>query len=90
MIVVAKSRFVGTDLKEGTLLFMISWKKESTHKSNWKKKPTLVLLMSSHWFVTMNTAMILKTHPNGVPEGCLVIKKESCRGYASRAATRRS
>jgi len=46
MVVVANSQFKGTDLKEGALLSMIGWEKELTHKSNSKKKPTLMFLMS--------------------------------------------
>ena len=41
----ANSQFTGTNHKEGALLSMIGWEKELTHKSNSKKKPTLMFLM---------------------------------------------
>ena len=69
MMVMANIRFVGTGLTEGTLLSMIGWGKELTHKNNLKKKPTIVFLMSSRWFVTTSTVMILKILPSGVPKG---------------------
>jgi hypothetical protein len=44
--IVINSRCIGTGLKEGALLSMIGCEKGLTHKSNLKKRPTLVFLMS--------------------------------------------
>jgi hypothetical protein len=46
MVLVANSRFMRTDLKEGALLSMIGWEKELTRKSNLKRKLMLAFLMS--------------------------------------------
>ena len=84
-MVVANSRFKGTDLKEGALLSMIGWEKELTHKSNSKKKPTLVFLMSHlhkiprfKRFVILFQALI-----SGAHRGLVILISGGCRGYAT-------
>ena len=67
-MVVANSRFKGTDLREGTFLSMVGWEKELTHKSNLKNKPMLVFLMS-HLHETpksMEFIVLLRVSINGV------------------------
>ena len=68
LAVETNSQFIGTDLSEGAFLSMVGWEKELTHKSNLKKKPMLVFLMS-HLHETpksMEFIVLLRVSINGV------------------------